>query len=113
GVSNWFIHPMLASQYLRQLAEAHPMEPLFVLLYLLAYILLIGPANFLILDRFKRRTLVWTTIPLLILTFSTLGMYTGYIRRGANNIAAYLQEVHIYPGASLAPYQTVMLMFTA
>lgn len=113
SVHSSFMHPYPVQLLLGKLAEAKPMTPLFVLLYLLAYVLLVGPFNFLILDRFKRRTLVWTTIPALIVTFSWLGMQTGFIRRGANNIAAYVQELHVYPGASYAPYQTVMLLFTA
>jgi hypothetical protein len=113
SVSNWFLHPDMVRKLLNALSEADPMEPGFVLLFLLAYILLIGPLNFLILDRFKRRTLVWSTIPLIIALFSTVGLYTGYIRRGGNNVAAYLQELHVYPQAAYSPYQTTMLVFTA
>jgi hypothetical protein len=113
SVDSSFMHPYPVQLLLGKLSEAKPMTPGFVLLYLLAYVLLIGPFNFLILDRFKRRTLVWTTIPALIIAFSWLGLQTGFIRRGANNIAAYVQELHVYPGAAYAPYQTVMLLFTA
>jgi hypothetical protein len=113
NIGHSFMHPWPVQLLLGKLSEAKPMTPGFVFLYLLAYIVLIGPLNFLILDRFKRRTLVWTTIPALIVAFSWVGMQTGYLRRGANNIAAYVQELHVYPGAEYAPYQTVMLLFTA
>ncbi len=112
-LSNWYLHPGPLAQILSTLGAAKPMEPQFVLLFLLAYVVLIGPLNFLILDRFKRRTLVWTTIPLIVAGFSYLGLMTGYLRRGANNITAYFQEMHVFPGAAYTPYQTVMLVFTA
>ncbi|MCC7478112.1 hypothetical protein IT575_06585 [bacterium] len=112
-LNNMFLHPQPLGNILSTLGAAKPMEPQFVLLFLLAYVVLIGPLNFFILDRFKRRTLVWTTIPLIVAGFSYLGLMTGYLRRGANNITAYFQEMHVFPGAAYTPYQTVMLVFTA
>ena len=112
-VKDWYIHPENIDDVLRGLGEAKPMPPGFVLLFLLAYVVLIGPANFLILGRLKRRTLVWTTIPLLIFGFSYLGLSTGYIYRGSNNVMATFQELHIYPDSEYKPYQTTMLVFTA
>lgn len=113
AVSNWFIHPEAVSDVLMRLSEAKPMSPGFVLLFLAAYIVLIGPLNFLILSKLKRRTLVWVTIPLLIAGFAYLGLSTGYIYRGSDNVCAYFQELHVYPQARYTPYQTTMLVFTA
>ncbi|GEM_PF-3577058 len=112
-VTDWFVHPHSVSNVLLGLSEATPMTPSFVLLFLLAYIVLIGPLNFIILGRLKRRTLVWTTIPLLIVGFSYLGLSTGYFYRGGDSVAAYFQELHVYPDADYTPYQTTMLLFTA
>jgi hypothetical protein len=89
------------------------MRPLFVFIFLSVYIVLIGPLNFLILSRLKRRTLVWTTIPLIILGFAWFGLETGRIYRGNNNVCAYFQELHVFPDSAYTPYQTVMLIFTA
>lgn len=113
NVTNWFIHPQYVADKLRQLSEAIPMRPLFVFVFLLVYIALIGPVNFLILSKLKRRTLVWTTIPLIILGFSWFGLETGRFYRGSNNVCAYFQELHLYPDSAYTPYQTVMLIFTA
>ncbi|MBN2080854.1 hypothetical protein JW859_01480 [bacterium] len=112
-VNDWFIHPQNVSDVLERLSEAKPIPPQFVLLFLVFYIVLIGPANFLILGRLKRRTLVWTTIPLIIIGFAYLGLSTGYIYRGSDNVCAYFQELHVFPGADYLPYQTTMLVFTA
>ena len=113
SVRNWFIHPQTVSLILKRLGEANPISPSFVFMFLFAYILLVGPLNFLILGRMKRSTLVWTTIPLLVLGFTALGIYTGRLTRGADNVTAYFQELHVYPGAAYTPYQTTMLVFTA
>jgi len=112
-VTDWFIHPQFVGDILESLSEAKPMPPGFVLLFLLAYVALIGPANFLVLGRLKRRTLVWTTIPVIITGFAYFGLATGYIYRGADNVTAYFQELHVYPGSDYVPYQTTMLVFTA
>jgi len=112
-VTNWFVHPEPVGDVLKRLSEAKPMDPWFVFLFLLTYVGLVGPLNFLVLGRLKRRTLVWTTIPVIIVAFSYLGLSTGYLYRGSNNVCAYFQELHIYPDAAYTPYQTVMLVFTA
>ncbi len=113
GVDDWFVHPMFVDKILSKLAEAKPLTPGFVALFLLAYVALIGPFNFLLLGKLKRKTLVWITIPAIIIAFSYIGMSTGFLYRGADNVTSYFQELHIYPGANFAPYQTEMLVFTA
>ncbi len=112
-VSNWYIHPEQVQDILGLLNEAKPMSPGFVFLFLLTYVVLIGPANFLILSRMKRHTLVWITIPVIIVSFGYLGLSTGYLYRGSDNVCAYFQELHVFPHASYTPYQNVMLVFTA
>lgn len=113
GVRNSFLHPEMVDQVLKGLTEAKPIPPGFVLLFLLAYIVLIGPANFLVLRRMKRRTLVWTTIPLIIIAFAWFGLNTGYLTRGSDNVVAAFQELHVYPRSDYLPYQNLMLVFTA
>lgn len=112
-VRDQFVHPQQVGDLLEGLSEARPMEPWFVLLFLFAYVVLVGPVNFLLLGRLKRRTLVWTTIPVIIIGFSYLGLSTGYLYRGSDNVTAYFQELHIFPDADYMPYQTTMLVFTA
>lgn len=112
-VRNWFIHPEPLTKILQRLQEADPMPPHFVLLFLAAYIVLVGPVNFLLLRTLKRQTLVWTTIPLIIGSFAYGGLETGRLTRGSDNVTSTFQEMHIYPGASYTPYQNVKLIFTA
>jgi hypothetical protein len=113
GVRDSFLHPNAVSQVLKGLTEAKPISPAFVLLFLLLYIVLVGPANFLVLRRMKRRTLVWATIPVIIIAFAWFGLNTGYLTRGSDNVVAAFQELHVYPRSDYAPYQNLMLVFTA
>jgi hypothetical protein len=53
-----------------------------LLLFLLIYTLVIGPINFLVLRRLKRRELAWITIPALVLLFSAVTFLTGFRARG-------------------------------
>ncbi|MBC8170425.1 MAG: hypothetical protein H7X77_02090 [Anaerolineae bacterium] len=50
--------------------------------FLVLYIVLVGPVNYLILRRFNRRELAWITIPIFILLFSALAWATGFNLRG-------------------------------
>jgi hypothetical protein len=53
-----------------------------LVLFLFLYTLVIGPINFLILRRMKRRELAWVTIPALVLLFSAVTFFTGFRARG-------------------------------
>lgn len=53
-----------------------------LVLFLLLYTLIIGPINFLVLRRLKRRELAWVTIPALVLLFSLVTFLTGFRARG-------------------------------
>jgi hypothetical protein len=55
-----------------------------LMLFLLVYILVIGPVNFLILKRLNRRELAWITIPVLVLLFSGLTYFTSFRTRGSS-----------------------------
>jgi hypothetical protein len=58
--------------------------PTFVQLcgFLVLYVLLIGPLNYLVLKRLNRREVAWITIPVLILGFSVLAYSVGFSLRG-------------------------------
>jgi hypothetical protein len=59
------------------------MPPVFQLAgYLLLYILVIGPLNYVVLKRLNRRELAWVTIPALVLLFSGIAYLTGFQLKG-------------------------------
>lgn len=50
--------------------------------FLLAYIVIIGPINYLVLKRLNRRELAWFTIPVLVVVFSGLTYLIGFQIKG-------------------------------
>ena len=59
-------------------------DPLLITLFLLVYILVLGPINFIILRRMKRPELAWATVPALVIVFSVGAYLIGYGSRGGD-----------------------------
>jgi hypothetical protein len=55
-------------------------------LFLLAYMIVIGPVNYMILRRIGRRELAWITIPGLVVIFSGIALVAGFRLKGNNII---------------------------
>jgi hypothetical protein len=88
--------------FLFQLAEIEPPSPKYVLLFLLSYVLALGPINYLVL-RWRRKTdLAWLTIPAVVVTFAVVSITVAQIGRGADSIVAdsSLVELHQRDGIS-------------
>ena len=73
--------------------------------FLAVYVLLIGPLNYLVLRRLKRRELAWLTIPLMIVLFSVVAYLTGFGLRGTRAIVNRLSVVQVWPDAGRAQVQ--------
>lgn len=73
-----------------------------MLIFILAYILLIGPINYIVLSRLRRRAWAWATIPLLIVTFTLLAWNVGFNLRGNELIVSRLYVVQSFPNSDLA-----------
>lgn len=50
--------------------------------FLFIYVVAVGPVNYLVLRRMKRRELAWVTIPALVLFFSAVSYITGFQLKG-------------------------------
>jgi hypothetical protein len=70
---------------------------LHILGFLLVYILLVGPVNYIVLRKLDRRELAWLTIPILIIGFSGCAYVTGFQLRGYSAIVHRLAMVYV-PG---------------
>lgn len=70
--------------------------------FLLAYIGLIGPVNYLILNYVGRRELAWFSIPILIIIFTITAYYTGFSLRGDDVTVNQVNVVQIWPGEDTA-----------
>lgn len=89
-------------QALSRIAALGLPNPGQLTLYLIAYIVCIGPANYLLLRRFKRPEWAWITIPLVALLFSGLGYLGGFHSRGERVITRQMLVYYAQAGAPLA-----------
>ena len=65
--------------------------------FLMLYVLVIGPFNYLILRRFRRLSWAWITIPSIVIAFTLAGVLTGFRLRGN---AAQLHRLNLVMGDS-------------
>jgi hypothetical protein len=70
--------------------------------FLMAYIILIGPVNYMVLRRLNRREWAWVTIPVLILAFSALAWQAGFNLRGTEVTLNRLTVVRSWEGVDTA-----------
>ena len=89
------------------------LPPIHGLLLLLgAYILLIGPVNYIVLRRLDRREWAWVTMPLLIVVFAVGAYGFGAALRGSNVIVNEVAIVRGAPGATDGAAQVYLGVFS-
>jgi hypothetical protein len=76
--------------------------------FLSLYIALVGPLNYLVLNKINRRELAWVTIPLFIILFSVLAWVVGFNLRGNEVTLSRLTLVESWPDTERAHVQEVM-----
>ncbi|MBC8099495.1 MAG: hypothetical protein H7Y11_08625 [Armatimonadetes bacterium] len=70
--------------------------------FLVLYIVLVGPVNYILLARINRRELAWLTIPVLIVVFSVLAWATGFNLRGNEVLLSRLTVVQSWANSDTA-----------
>lgn len=86
--------------------------PATVALYLFIYVLAMGPANYAILARLKRREWAWFSIPLIILIFSAYGYFSGFRLRSGRPLLRQITVIQAETGASLADIDSFIGIFS-
>jgi hypothetical protein len=76
--------------------------------FLAIYIIIIGPLNYLILNRLGRREWAWLTIPLVVLSCSGVAFITGLSLRGTQATLNRLALVQVWPGSDVAQVDGVI-----
>jgi hypothetical protein len=76
--------------------------------FLAAYVVLIGPVNYLVLTRLKRRELAWLTIPALVVLFSATAYVTGFQLRGSRAILHRLAVIQSWSGSDVAEVDALL-----
>ena len=77
-----------------------------------AYILLIGPVNYLVLKRLDRREWAWVTMPALIVVFAVASYGIGSFLRGSEVIVNEVAIVRGAPGATEGTAQSYLGVFS-
>ncbi len=94
GVENW----AQAQQAVSIIPGVDPLPDILPLgLFLLIYVIVVGPVNYLILTRLNRREWAWLTIPLSIGLFSLVAWVVGSNLRGTEPILNRLTAVQTWP----------------
>lgn len=76
--------------------------------FLLAYIMLLGPVNYIVLKRLKRREWAWITIPVLIAVFSVIAYTIGFNLRGTVPVVNRLTVIRAFPEEADAQVLTLI-----
>lgn len=80
--------------------------------FLGVYIVLIGPANYLVLRQLGRRELAWITIPILIAIFTVIAYNTGFSLRGDAPTVSHLAVVQVWPDSDIARVDGLIGVFS-
>jgi hypothetical protein len=76
--------------------------------FLLIYIVLLGPFNYLVLKRLNRREWAWFTIPVMIVVFSALAYRVGFNLRGSAPTVNRLTVVQVWPDSQQAQVMSLI-----
>jgi hypothetical protein len=92
--------------------ELEPPSTVALVAFTLAYTLLAGPVNYVVLRKLDRRELVWLTVPALVLVFTGLAYVTGLQIRGGRAILHRLAAVYVPEDAEVGRVTEVAGLFS-
>ncbi len=87
-------------------------HPLLICGFLGAYLVIIGPLNYLILRAVKRREFAWLTIPVTVIFFTVAIYITGTALRGTRPTLHRLSVVQSWEDSSQAQVETLLGVFS-
>ncbi|MBI1277377.1 MAG: hypothetical protein GC179_04550 [Anaerolineaceae bacterium] len=76
--------------------------------FLALYIALIGPLNYIVLNRINRREYAWVTIPIFIVLFSALAWTFGFNLRGSEVTLSRMSIVQSWPDSDHANVEQIV-----
>jgi hypothetical protein len=74
----------------------------WLLLFSGAYLLLIGPIDYLVLRLIGRQPLTWITFPSVIVLFSAAALLSAKLTKGSQSTGIRLEKIDLIPGTSVA-----------
>lgn len=82
-----------------------------LLLVLAAYLLVVGPVNYIILKRFDRREWAWFTIPIIVIIFSGIIYGLGYTAKGSEVVTNTISVVRLEQNSDTASAESYVGVF--
>lgn len=83
-----------------------------VCVFLGGYIIVIGPLNYFILRRFKRRELAWITIPAIVLLFASITYIASFGLRGTRATLHRLTVAQVWENSDWAQVESLVGIFS-
>jgi hypothetical protein len=72
--------------FLMGMANIKPPSATYFLLFLVAYIVIVGPTNYLVLRLMRRLELAWITIPGVVIIFTAVSITVAQLSRGTDSV---------------------------
>lgn len=88
--------------YLFKLAAINPPSVNYFLLFLLFYIVIVGPLNYISLRWLRKLDLAWITIPSVVIVFTVISVAVAQITRGSDSIASDVAIIELYQSQGIA-----------
>jgi hypothetical protein len=80
--------------------------------FLLIYVVLIGPVNYLVLRALKMREMAWVSIPVITLIFTLIALFVGALLSGRRSIVNHLAIVEVWQGEEQAVVHSLLGIYS-
>jgi hypothetical protein len=108
GFQNW----QMANEAASNLPGIALPSAILVCGFLSVYVIVVGPVNYLILRKLKRRELAWVTIPALVILFSILSLLIGGISRGSQPLISQANIIQVWPDVQQARVDSLVSIYS-
>ena len=88
--------------FLFDLAGVEPTSTNYFLIFLLLYVVIVGPINYGVLRWMRKTDLGWITIPAIVILFTVISVGAAQVNRGADSVASDLSVVEIHQNIGVA-----------
>lgn len=102
----------MAQRALSSLSELNLPSFVYICGWLIFYVAVIGPLNFLFLRRTRRRERAWLTIPLIALVFSGAAYFYGSVYRGQHALLNRIALVQAWQGSDMAEAHALVGLYS-